>query len=578
MEEVPKFIKEFSKTESQEDRQKTAQAIRDKRAEYFAEKEDIEKKKLNTEREFHEREQILNERLDVINNLKNEIEELSSSGLEKILSYFKIKKLKADLVLGEKSYEELKEQYNLKISEIKLNPPKKDEELSQPLRQAEEMVNNFYRQQEKKWSDSEYSKEDIQKYFTEENLSSLNIQEYTLLLKRFPSEMVTHVTRQGIRDHIGHSFHTEGEGAYFDGFMKIVKDGRLHSALSISLIENEKKEAIEKFLRLDFFKDKKEAIDYLNIITNVKEQNQAGSYIDRTAIHFATEEVADGYYGSEKGNEIFFTFPSAHIASQYNFRGQLNKSGGGYWNDQWVWANEDKGININTGLVFIPEETMVDKETGSRYKLDENKNPIENIEYIKLFKELFNSKNFESLAKEIMEISGHVSFGLSSKEDKELLKKLEPYRIKLKNEFGINDPRLQNACFDYGYLLRLISYKEREANETDLEEQIKLAMQEYGILYKETDKPISSKDFWENYFKNNPLNKPSKIIYYKGSDPTKAFREWKINQGLNKRTEDEDMGFSERSIKENGDELKVANGLDRFRSLALGVIDDYYQK
>ena len=102
----------------------------------------------------------------------------------------------------------------------------------------------------------------------------------------------------------------------------------------------------------------------------------SGSYMDKMAIHFATEEVADCYYGAEKGNEIFIAYPSAYIASQYYFQGKLNAGDSGYWNDQWVWANEERGIDLNTGLVFIPEEARVDRETGSRYELDENKNPV----------------------------------------------------------------------------------------------------------------------------------------------------------------------------------------------------------
>ena len=120
--------------------------------------------------------------------------------------------------------------------------------------------------------------------------------------------MVTHVTRQGIRDHIGMIYHSAGEGAYVDGFMKMVEDGRLRSPLGVYLVESEKEQAIAKFLHLDSYKTKEEALNQLAALTDAR-QGEAGDYADRMAVHFATEEVADTYYGSEKGNEIFVAYP-----------------------------------------------------------------------------------------------------------------------------------------------------------------------------------------------------------------------------------------------------------------------------
>ena len=165
--------------------------------------------------------------------------------------------------------------------------------------------------------------------------------------------MVTHVTRQGIRDHTGHMYHTAGLGEFVAGFKKIIEDGRLRSALGVYLMEKEKEKAIARFLELDRVETKVKALENLQNIVSDNRMEGDGGYVDKSAVHFATEEVADTYYGSEKGNEIFFALPWLHIASQYHFSGQLNSNRGGYWNDQWVWANEEKGIDVKLAVDLV---------------------------------------------------------------------------------------------------------------------------------------------------------------------------------------------------------------------------------
>ena len=442
------------------------------------------------------------------------------------------------------------------------------------------MLDDFYKNQIKKWESSEYTKEDIEKYFSEENLASLSLEDYAILLKKFPSEMVTHVTRQGIRDHIGHMFHTTGEGEYSNSFMKMVEDGHLRSPLSVSIIENGKEKAIERFLPFDYFKNKEEALEYFN-----QQYINGDDYADRNAVHFATEEVADSYYGSEKGNEIFFVYPSAYIASQYYFCGQLNERGGGNHNDQWVWASEEKGIDLNAGLVFIPEEARVDKGTGSRYQIDENKCPIKNIEYKELINKFTASPDFHKFVEEVKEISGKLGWGWDSSDpsekDKESLQKLEPYRKKLENEFKITDLRVQNAIFEYQNLTSLETYKEIEekgeySTGISVDDVTENILGDAQVKFLEAKNTISSKEFWESYFNKNPNKKPSKIVYYKGEDPTKALNEWKEKNGLYKKAEDKNIGFSKKSISPMDQRANI--GRDRFKSLAEKAIEDYFNQ
>lgn len=589
MDKIPTFIKDFSKKESPEERQQVAQSVRAKRQEHFTEIELDEENRLETERIASEKEQVLNEELERINKLENEISRLSESGLAKLLNYFELKKLQADLVLGQKTYEELKQQRDLGLTGEKADSENSDKnEAPSLLQEAKTMVDGFYNKQEKKWEDSEYKKEDIEKYFSEANLSSLSLEDYTLLLKRFPSEMVAHVTRQGVRDHLGHMYHTAGDGEYANGFKDMAEDGRLRSPLGVYLVEEEKEKAIAKFLRLEATETKEEALKNLNVMTDPK-QGEPGSYVDRMAVHFATEEVADCYYGSEKGNEIFITYPSAYIASRYYFDGQLNQNGGGCWNDQWVWANEEKGIGLNAGIVFIPEKASVDKETGSRYELDKEKNPIKNTEYMAAVRKLVDSDNFDDFAKQASEITGKLNID-GSIEKMKSVESLKPLLQRLEKDFNIVDPRLQLAVLDYEFSSsNIIAERDQEkiSGEEDpfhsVSSSIELALKNGGILFKETTNKVNSKEYWESYFEKNPESKPAHIVYYKGEDPTKALNAWKEENGLNKKAVDKNIGFSENRVVQSDDPQvnvgmdQATAGMDRFKTLAEKVIEDYFK-
>ncbi|NCD01008.1 hypothetical protein EOL94_02865 [bacterium] len=589
MNKIPKFIKNFSKKEFSEERKEVADKIREKRSKFFNDKDTKTNEKKEIERVINDREVALEKELENINKLKNKIEEISSSKLKEILNYFNLKKIKADIILGETTYEKLKEERDSNV--IKRNKINEDlNDLPKAMKDIDIMLDEFYKNQEEEWGKSEYTKEEIIENFSEDHLASLSLDEYCLLLKKYPSEMVTHVTRQGIRDHIGHSFHTIGEGLYFDGFLKMIDDGRLKSPLGVYLSKEEKDKAISEFLRLDEFKNKEEALSLVDQMTR-ENRNPSGSYEDRSAIHFASEEVADCYYGSEKGNEIFVAYPSAHIASQYFFSGELiGNSKLSYWNDQWVWANEERGMDIDAGVVFIPKDTKVDKENGSRYKLDENKNPIENKEYKDIVIRFVESDDFYDFAEKVIEITGGLSGeyplmkNISNINDKQkkAIDQLEVFSDKLEKEFGIKDLRLKSVILNYHNLNNFLQKRrqkdEKEAPtsiEKSLEFHIEDALKDVGIFFEEVEDAVDSKLFWDDYFSKNPEKKPSKIVYYEGGDPTKALENWKEEKGLNKKSNDRSIGFSERNITP---EEKEPSGLNRFKSLATEVVNNYFKE
>ena len=96
-------------------------------------------------------------------------------------------------------------------------------------------------------------------------------------------------------------------------------------------------------------------------------------------------------------------------------------------------------------------------------------------------------------------------------------------------------------------------------------------MKGYGIYFKEAKNVVSSHEYWEEYFSEHEDIRPSKIVYYEGNDPTKAFRNWKIKNKLVKKSEDYTMGFPERSVER--DSSQATWGMDRFSNILLEVAE-----
>jgi hypothetical protein len=85
---------------------------------------------------------------------------------------------------------------------------------------------------------------------------------------------------------------------------------------------------------------------------------------------------------------------------------------------------------------------------------------------------------------------------------------------------------------------------------------------------------VSSREYWEKHFQENPDQRPSKIVYYSGGDPSRALNEWREKNGIVKQTKDPTYGFAEHHVADNSAEANM--GKDRFASLARKVIDDRF--
>ncbi|HZJ34875.1 MAG TPA: hypothetical protein VFD55_02595 [Candidatus Angelobacter sp.] len=218
-------------------------------------------------------------------------------------------------------------------------------------------------------------KEKIEQQFSPDNLSKLSLENYVNLLKQYPNYMVTHITRQGYRDHANSSNHNAGMGEFQNGFVDILtNDKALKSPLDSRILINEDPAAFIESLGTDPSETAEDVTTHIDLICSpesaLNNGQWGGGYLDKKALHLATETVMDGMYGGESSNEIFIAWPSMMIASGYlHSHSRLDYGESSGHNDVWVYGKDgiSKDLPIDAGIVFLPKETLVNKETGSKY-------------------------------------------------------------------------------------------------------------------------------------------------------------------------------------------------------------------
>ncbi len=570
------------KSVSQKERDEFAKELKSRRSEYAKERAELEKRRGLIGKQFGGYERKSSEldvqRAELVKNfgeLSGQIEELRETSLDSMLNFFKIRALRANILSKESQKgtvtEELKiadsgratmrSQLEKVIGELRAN---KD---SQTKWQSEALA-RFYVRRVREWESAPYTPEEVAELFTEEHLSELSMEDYVLLLKRFPSEMISHVSRHGVRDHTGHMWHRSGVGEYNKNFLELLADGRLKSIISRIIQDGLTKEAVIKHLNLNSAKNRKEVLVMANDIFRQVNAGGGGSYEDISAVHLAAEEVADSCYGAEKGNEAFVVFPSVFIDSQYGYRGNLSKSGGGYWNDQWVFESEQEGVGLDAGIVFLPGEVEVGRETGSRYEVIDGK-AVVNERYVKAIGELINHPKFDEVMGEILSELGKASFRPSQG----LVDRL---RERVMDELGIEDEKLARALTNHDAASKLLIGKSfvQKTDDRDMgayrstfEGLVSGILQKAGIEFVLASDTVPAREYWESVFMENSGTRPSRVVYYAESDPTQALCSWRQSNGLLKKTE---LDFQKHGgdFTQSGLEMR-----ERFSSVLTEAID-----
>ena len=324
-----------------------------------------------------------------------------------------------------------------------------------------------------------------------DTLANLSTDEYLQLWRHLNPQYVSHVTRQGYRDHSGFSYHTAGLGEMTKCFADVLKSNKtirpsvyLKSGASKSEILNDE-EAFRSYMEKALFtegipeslleSDSLSPNDIAEIIGGGHNilSNPNGFWRDRTAVHVAANNVLDSHYGAESGNEIFYIFPADVILSQNSTNNNLIQKHSIDGADKVVKIGDSErviphtdeddhndtsiyvqdGLPLDAGLVFLPKSVLVNPNTGSKYQS-------------------FDSKTTTGT-----------------------------------------------------------------------------------IITKETG-GIPAKEYWENYFKEHPEEKPAHIIYYDG-EPIKAVNQTLAKNGIYLGNHGDTSGETEQSLGFND---KIACG------------------
>lgn len=571
-----KPLKEFSKESAQTERDSLAHEIKTARKERHS-------KLMNAKNESIRSQEILEQVSTDLKNLSQEIETISVSGFSRLVNFITLRRLKNQL--QEADDLKIKSESKKAASEYTAsNFSISEQNLPAEFQESKRKIDRFYQRQMEVWKNLPYEQSDVEKFFNKEYLASLSLKDYEILLARFSSNMVTHVTRQGIRDHFGMMEHSVGLGKVSNGFRDLINDGKLKHGIELKITEDDKEAAIAKYLDLENIPTREKALSKLEDFTGMETQHFAGSFVDFHSVHFAVKSVADAYYGSESGNEIFLAYPSYVMASNYFHRRDPHVAiGGSNYNDVWVYVEEDSEVPVDAGVVFIPKNARVSPTTGSKYEINADEEAVPDNKKIARMMEIIKLDGFKDFCGDACKKLGKMSNGFdkyllsNSDEHKEEFETIENLLSELKRICPEITEEEIRVVMDYNFLwkLNILNPEEIEKNSISI---IEGRLVDLGIYYKKSLNTVSSQEYWENYFAENPSQKPSKIVYYEEEDPTSALSNWQ-------RETDQSYGKDHKPIKEkqlniggSGAVLpeEIVSEMKRFTSIAENVIHNFY--
>ena len=436
------------------------------------------------------------------------------------------------------------------------------------------------------------SNEEKRELLTPEVLSSLSMEEYTALWRRLNPHFLSHVTRQGFRDHYGMMSHSGGREVFHDGLVGVLADKKMlrpPMAISNGLLARDE-DSIRTYLEgwVLQAENKDDADERLFASLN-NSLAAAPNYPDKTAVHFAAQTVLDGFYGGEKNTEVFFLYPSDFLASQHDFtfngseKDFTQPQSDDTWNDVFVWPPtvNDPGISIDAGVVFLPTNAPVDAATGSKYdskivtvEKGEKKEMVEDEKFVNQFIQWAASltEGAPLLA----------SFKEHYRNTSEPNKKRQFYDV-LRNELavlGFCGEAVADLSSTIAKRLYMVGRLQLDQS-TDLEEEMRELIRQSGANWKRAENTISSKEYWETYFTQHPEQRPKHVVYYDG-DPTGAVYKWQQENNIGRadvsKTEGKLLGFDDRQVTDMKHDPRAYKGYDEMVAMGKKIIAEHYDR
>ncbi|MFH1426510.1 MAG: hypothetical protein ABIG66_03720 [Candidatus Kerfeldbacteria bacterium] len=522
--------------------------------------------------------------------------------------------------------------------ELEATDPEAAEEYRRMYLPPQKVLEKFYSDVEKDYKELPLSKEEIDEQFTTENLSELSLDEYVELLRKVPPRFVTHITRQGIRDNISH--HTGGYGEFNRGFEGVMENGSVRSILEQYLLDGVTKdtvrEVIEKILEVKKYHKTRGAAAsrVVDFLTTSEVASASSEFADQKAVHVALDTVADAYYGGERNNEIFFVYPVAYIAANYSIGSQKfnipERFGpnevieSSQYNDFWLLSKEKKSgdLPVDSAITFLPENTPVDPETGSRYMVDADGQPVPNTDQLEALKRLIQAPETKALwggmgsaindlysnsravldskqnLSEMIERYGSDSYSTEDAETalkeaelslREAQSAVDPL-LKLAEKHGVTDPRFRDAVMDtrspafnalndfFNQTLHDVPFSTH--GEFD-DFHFANVMRGLGMTNKLAEKTVTSREYWESYF-DRTGKRPSKIIYYEQQTPNEAFDAFReraglIEDGLHREVDLKEM-YKENDVGQEGIHQTLERERELFIQYADEILDELYSE
>jgi len=465
------------------------------------------------------------------------------------------------------------------------------------LPDPEKMLKEYYAKMET----LPLSNEEKREFLRPEVLTELSTEEYTALWRRLNPYFLSHVTRQGFRDHNAMIYHSGGLQEFHFGLTSVLQDQKLLRpplAVRGGLLARDEA-SIQEFLE-DWAlqaEDEEKAKERLNDQLN-HSLAKAPKYPDKTAVHFAAQIVSDRFYGGEKRNEVFFLYPSDVLASQYDFafngaekdftQPQSQTSS----NDVFIWPPtlDNPGIPVDAGIVFLPQNTLVDPETGSKYAFEvkiidgeEKRVMIEDEKLISSFVEWAENLTDESPVIQAYKKNIETSYDYGRHKNDKLRECFDVFRIEIM-KLGFDEEIALDITYNlFGSAdgISQFQYTGAIGDGNTKKEAALSKLRASGANWKKAPKTITAKEYWEAYFEEHPEQKPKHVIFYDGT-PTTAIQEFQtkhnIGQADTSEKEGDLLGFDDRHISDMNRDTRANQGYDELIATAHRIIEEHYRK
>lgn len=441
------------------------------------------------------------------------------------------------------------------------------------------------------------SNEEKRELLRPEVLAELSTDEYIALWRRLNPHFLSHVTRQGFRDHNAMIYHSAGLQEFHDGLTSVLRDQKLlrpPMAVRDGLLARDEA-SIRKFLE-DWAlqaEDEEEAKKRLNAQLN-HSLATAPNYPDKTAVHFAAQIVADGYYGGESNNEVFFLYPSDVLASQHDYafngweKNFTKPQSETKWNDVFVWPStlDNPGIPVDAGVVFLPKNTPVNPETGSKYASKvktvdgkEKRVMVEDEKLVSTFVEWAENLTDESPAIQAFNRYKENNF----RGDTEQRACYDVFKNEIMN-LGFSEDVAMDITYSLFGDASGIYYAYPDSGQLCYADSKKDAaiqkLRSTSANWKRAENAITAKEYWEAYFEQHPDQKPKHLVFYDGT-PTTAIHEFQtrhnIGQADTSEKEGDLLGFNDRHVLNMSEDPRAKRGYDELVATAHRIIEEHYR-